>query len=197
MFEEMWIESDKQEVAQERHPHRLALEVVDDMLAHVTGADAIIDRIVKPARLLQQVGKRCLAHAGHAEDGHGLLGPVAELLARREMHGGSLCRRRGLPATGGLSWLNEERFRPVPRHLVRSHCQPGPAQAWPVRHGGGRGLRHWWWPCGPDHGAGAGPARALGRASRKPPARLGPPRDGTAALSPTVLPRGWTRWRDG
>ena len=59
------------------------------MLAHVAGADAVIDRILEPAGFLQQAGKRGLADAGHAEDGHGLRRPVAEFLARREVHGGS------------------------------------------------------------------------------------------------------------
>jgi hypothetical protein len=75
-----------QEIAQEGYAHRFALEIVDDMLAHVTGADPVIDRIVKPGAVLQEIGKRRLADAGHAEDGYGLIGPVPELPAGLETH---------------------------------------------------------------------------------------------------------------
>ena len=58
-----------QQLAQERVAHRLALEVVDDVLAHVAGADAEIDRVVEPVGLLaQHRGDPGLAEARHAEE---------------------------------------------------------------------------------------------------------------------------------
>ncbi len=58
-----------QQLAQERVAHRLALEVVDDVLAHVAGADAEIDRVVEPVRLLAQHRRDAgLAEARHAEE---------------------------------------------------------------------------------------------------------------------------------
>ena len=75
-----------QQIAQERNLHRLALEIVDDVLAHVARANSVIDRIVKPGATLQQIGKGGLADPGHAEDGHGLVRPVPELLAGLETH---------------------------------------------------------------------------------------------------------------
>ena len=71
----------QQEITQERHAHRLALEIVDDVFAHVAGADAVIDRIVIPARILKQPRKRGLADARHAEYGHGPLRPIPEIFA--------------------------------------------------------------------------------------------------------------------
>ncbi len=71
----------QKQVAQEGYAHRLALEVVDDVLAHVAGADAVVDRVVIPLRILQQVRERRLADAGHAEYGDGLLGPAREVFA--------------------------------------------------------------------------------------------------------------------
>jgi hypothetical protein len=46
-----------QKIAQETNLHRLALEIVDNMLAHVARADAVIDRVVEPGAALQQIGK--------------------------------------------------------------------------------------------------------------------------------------------
>ncbi len=57
----------QQQFAQEGDLHRLALEIVDDVLAHVAGADAVIDGIMEPAILLQHAGQRGLADTGHAE----------------------------------------------------------------------------------------------------------------------------------
>jgi hypothetical protein len=59
-----------QQVAQEPHLHGLGLEVVDDELAHVAGADAVVDRIVEPVRLAQDRRQPRLADAGHAEHRH-------------------------------------------------------------------------------------------------------------------------------
>ena len=45
-----------QQFAQERHLHRLALEVVGDVFAHVAGADAVIDRVVEPVAARRAAG---------------------------------------------------------------------------------------------------------------------------------------------
>ena len=67
-----------QQLAQEGIAHRLPLEVVDDVLVHVSRADAIVDGVLEPVVLLQQAGEGRLAHAGHAEKGHGMGRLVAE-----------------------------------------------------------------------------------------------------------------------
>ena len=54
------IEVRAQQVAQERHLHGLGLEVVDDVLAHVAGADAVIDRVVEPVVLASRAASRVL-----------------------------------------------------------------------------------------------------------------------------------------
>ena len=63
----------QQQLAQQGHPHRLALEIVGDEFAHVTGADAVIDRVVKPGAALAQHGREVgLAQAGHTVEQHPL-----------------------------------------------------------------------------------------------------------------------------
>ena len=53
-----------QQICQKRHLHRLTFEIVDNMLAHIGGADAVIDGIVEPIPgITQQIGKPCLAKA--------------------------------------------------------------------------------------------------------------------------------------
>jgi hypothetical protein len=58
-----------QEVGQERHLHRLTLQVVGDVLAHVGGADAVIDGVVEPLPLIAHEAREPrLAETRHAED---------------------------------------------------------------------------------------------------------------------------------
>src|SRR5262249_55664019 len=75
-----------EQVAQKGNPHRFALEVVDNVLAHVASADAVIDRIVEPVVVLEHVGQRRLADARHAEDGHGLRRPLPEFSGGGKSH---------------------------------------------------------------------------------------------------------------
>ena len=75
-----------QQFAQERHLHGLGLEVVDDELAHVASADAVVDRVVKPLRAAQQRCQPGLADAGHAEHGHGVTWRVMKFVRRLEQH---------------------------------------------------------------------------------------------------------------
>jgi hypothetical protein len=64
-----------QQVGEERHLHRLALQVVGDVFAHVGGADAVIDGVVEPLPLFaHQAREPRLAETGHAEDGQAFLG---------------------------------------------------------------------------------------------------------------------------
>ena len=76
-----------QELAQEGVAHRLALEVVDDVLAHVAGADAEIDRVVEPVGLLAQHGGDAgLAEARHAEERHPLVAGALPVVGRLVEH---------------------------------------------------------------------------------------------------------------
>ena len=67
-----------QQFPQKRHLHRLALEIVGDVFAHVARADPVIDRVVEPPAALlrrcipQHVGQMRLAKARHAEQQHPL-----------------------------------------------------------------------------------------------------------------------------
>ncbi len=70
-----------QEVAQEVHLHRLPLDVVEDRLGEVFGADAVVAGIVKPLGLRQLVREPRLADAGHSEQRHCLAGPGQELVS--------------------------------------------------------------------------------------------------------------------
>ena len=77
-----------QQVAQEGNAHRLALEVVDDVLAHVAGADAEIDGVVKPVRpVAQHGGDAGLAEARHAEHRHALVRGAGPVCRRGVAHG--------------------------------------------------------------------------------------------------------------
>ena len=51
-----------------------ALALSDDQLAHIAGADAVIDRVVEPvAAIAQKLGHMRFAKAGHAIDQHSFL----------------------------------------------------------------------------------------------------------------------------
>src|SRR5690606_22857507 len=68
-----------QQVAQERHLHGVGLDLVQDRLAQVARADAIIARVVEPVVAAQQVRQAGLAHARHAEERDGAVLPRPEL----------------------------------------------------------------------------------------------------------------------
>ncbi len=61
-----------QQLPEERVLHRLLLEIVDDVFAHVARTDAVIDGVLEPAIVLEEGCKCRLANAGHANDGDGL-----------------------------------------------------------------------------------------------------------------------------
>ncbi|MDZ7725957.1 MAG: hypothetical protein U5R06_24835 [candidate division KSB1 bacterium] len=120
----------EQQVAQEGVLHRLALEVVDDVLAHVAGADAVIDRIVEPFVLAQHPGERRLARPGHAEDGDGLGRPLAEILARGEAHVQSVpspcqCPGRQSRPDGGRSLERLRKSRSAPKAAIVAPANRG------------------------------------------------------------------------
>ena len=81
----------QQQVAQERVAHRLALEAVDDVFAHVPRADPVIDRVVEPAALAaQHGGDMGLAQPGHAEQEDLAVRRAAPVLGCGAWHGRTL-----------------------------------------------------------------------------------------------------------
>ncbi len=68
-----------QQLAQERHLHRLLLDVVEDRLVQIARADAVVARIMEPVALAQPRGQARLAHPGHAEQGDALVVPGLEV----------------------------------------------------------------------------------------------------------------------
>ena len=78
-----------QQVAQERHLHGLALEVVDDELAHVAGADAVVDRIVEPVdSCAAGAASRVLPTPAMPNTVTAWRGALTKLVRRLEQHGG-------------------------------------------------------------------------------------------------------------
>ncbi|AAU91862.1 hypothetical protein MCA1877 [Methylococcus capsulatus str. Bath] len=76
-----------QEVAQERHLHRLALDVVQDRLIEIAGTDPVVAGIMEPGPFRQLVGQGGLTRPRHAEQGDLLAIPVQKLL-RGQTHRG-------------------------------------------------------------------------------------------------------------
>jgi len=67
-----------QQLAQERHLHRLLLDQVEDGLVQVARADAVVAGEMEPVVAAQQGGDVGLADAGHAQQGDLLVLPGAE-----------------------------------------------------------------------------------------------------------------------
>ena len=64
----------EQQVAQKRHLHRLALGIIGDQLAHIAGADAVIDRVMEPVvRCSQYLADMGFTQTGHAEKQHAFM----------------------------------------------------------------------------------------------------------------------------
>src|SRR5690606_40753533 len=84
-----------QEIAQEADLHRLALDVVEDRLREILGADSIVAGIVEPRRFRQLVRERRLADSGHAEQRDGLVRPLQELVA---------CHSHDASRQGRVAW---------------------------------------------------------------------------------------------
>ena len=76
-----------EQLAQERHLHGLGLEVVDDELAHIARADAVVGRVVEPVVPAQQAREPRLADAGHAKHRHRMVRGLQKLVWRGEQHG--------------------------------------------------------------------------------------------------------------
>ena len=74
-----------QHFAQKRGLHSLTFKVVDNVLTHMTRADTVIDRIVKPVGILS-LGKHFrhmrLAQARHRKQQHMFLRRIAPCLRR-------------------------------------------------------------------------------------------------------------------
>ena len=87
------------EGAQERHLHGRALDVVDDRLFEVPGADTVVPRVVEPVALREPVRERRLADPGHAEQRDCLVFPPQELFPSH-LHGISRTPALACPADG-------------------------------------------------------------------------------------------------
>jgi hypothetical protein len=57
------------------------------VLVHVAGADAVVDRVLKPAGLDQQTGKRGFADTRHAQNRYSFLREIAEIMGIGKLHG--------------------------------------------------------------------------------------------------------------
>src|SRR4030066_368562 len=67
-----------QQLSQERHLHRLLLDVIEDGLVEIARADAIVAGIMEPVAAAQPHRQARLADPGHAEEGDALVVPGLE-----------------------------------------------------------------------------------------------------------------------